>query len=220
MGAAIGPWVDVLGYTAAALTVATYSMKTMVRLRVVGIGANLFFILYGALASVYPALVLHAILLPLNIVRLRQMLALVAEVRAAARGDLALDWLRPFTHKKRFAAGESLWRRGDEADEMLFVLSGRFRVLEPGLDAGPGDVVGELAMIVPGQRRTQSVVCLEAGEALAIGFDEVRQLYFQNPKFGFFFLQLASRRLLQDAQAPGTHARADTPPSASTAVVS
>ena len=36
-----------IGYIAAALVFATFSMKTMVPLRLVGIASNLFFIAYG-----------------------------------------------------------------------------------------------------------------------------------------------------------------------------
>ena len=30
---------------------------------------------------------------------------------------------------------------------------------------------------------------------LEISYDQVRQLYFQNPAFGFYFLELTARRL-------------------------
>ena len=38
---------EVIGYIAAALVFATFWMKTMVPLRVVGIASNLFFVSYG-----------------------------------------------------------------------------------------------------------------------------------------------------------------------------
>jgi len=33
---------------------------------------------------------------------------------------------------------------------------------------------------------------------LTIGYPQVKQLYYQNPEFGFYFLQLMSQRLFQD----------------------
>ncbi len=33
---------------------------------------------------------------------------------------------------------------------------------------------------------------------LSITYDEVRQLYFQNPEFGFYFLRLTSERLFEN----------------------
>ena len=201
MQGALNHWVEAVGYLGTLLTLGTYSMKTMTRLRAVGIAANVIFVVYGALAAVYPTLVLHLLLLPLNIVRLRQMLALVRQVRQAAQGDLTMAWLRPFTHKRQYASGSQLWQRGDVAQEMLFVLSGRFRAVESGTVLGPGELVGELGFAVPDNRRTQAVECVEAGEVLAITYDELRTLYFQNPAFGFHFLQLAARRLHGDAVA-------------------
>ena len=72
---------EVLGYIAAVLVFATFSMKTMVPLRIVGIASNVFFIAYGYLNPAYPLLVLHCLLLPLNIFRLRQMQSLVKETQ-------------------------------------------------------------------------------------------------------------------------------------------
>ena len=201
MQALLNHWVEAVGYLGTLLTLGTYSMKTMTRLRAFGIAANVVFVVYGALAAVYPTLVLHLLLLPLNIVRLRQMLALVRQVRQAAQGDLSMAWLRPFTHKRHYAAGSQLWQRGDLAQEMLFVLSGRFRAVESGTVLGPGELIGELGFAVPDNRRTQAVECIEAGEVLTITYDELRTLYFQNPAFGFHFLQLAARRLQGDAVA-------------------
>ena len=202
-------WIEAIGYLGTLLILGTYSMKTMVRLRAVGIAANVVFVAYGALAAIYPTLVLHAVLLPLNAVRLRQMLLLVRRVREAARGDLAMDWLRPFTHRRHVAAGMPLWQRGDAAHEMLFVLGGRFRAVESGALLGAGDLIGELGFAVPDNRRTQTVECVEAGDVLAISYDELRTLYFQNPAFGFHFLQLVARRLQGDIDHAG---RAAAPP--------
>lgn len=52
-------WLDVFGYLGALLTLATFSMKTMVHLRMVGIVANLAFIAFGVLGQVYPVMLLH-----------------------------------------------------------------------------------------------------------------------------------------------------------------
>jgi len=49
---------NLFGYAAAALVFVTFWMKTMVPLRVLGIGSNIFFIVYGYLASAYPPLFL------------------------------------------------------------------------------------------------------------------------------------------------------------------
>ncbi len=65
-------WIDLIGYAASASVLATFCMNTMVPLRVVAICSNILFAIFGALAHVYPVLLLHVILLPVNGVRLRQ----------------------------------------------------------------------------------------------------------------------------------------------------
>ena len=80
------------------------------------------------------------------------------------------------------------------------MLSGRFRAVEADVALGPGEVIGELGLITSEHKRTQTVVCEQAGSLLSVTYDEVRQMYYQNPKFGFFFLELVAERLMRDAQ--------------------
>lgn len=65
---------DFLGWVAVIFTLAAFSMRTMPPLRVAAIGANIFFIGYAYLEGMLPILALHAILLPFNAVRLRQLI--------------------------------------------------------------------------------------------------------------------------------------------------
>jgi hypothetical protein len=61
---------DVVGYAAASAVLATFLMRSMVPLRLVAILSNILFLSFGYLAQIHPVLVLHAALLPINIVRL------------------------------------------------------------------------------------------------------------------------------------------------------
>jgi CRP/FNR family cyclic AMP-dependent transcriptional regulator len=186
------------GYVAAVLVFMTFYMKTMVPLRIVGICSNCAFITYGFLADLPPILILHCLLLPLNSLRLRQMLLLMKHVREASRGDLNMDWLKPFTASRLIEEGTVVFRKGEPANDMLIVVTGRYRVRELGIDLGAGDVAGELGLMAPDHARTQTVECVEAGEAMQISYENVKKLYYQNPRFGFYFLQLISRRLFEN----------------------
>jgi hypothetical protein len=66
--------IDGLGYLAAALVLATFTAKNMASLRALAIGSNLAFIAYGFAAALWPILLLHLIMLPLNLLRLREAL--------------------------------------------------------------------------------------------------------------------------------------------------
>jgi hypothetical protein len=56
--------VEFLGYVGAGLVFATFYMKTMIPLRVVGVTSNLTFLLYAWFAGLVPVFVLHSVLLP------------------------------------------------------------------------------------------------------------------------------------------------------------
>jgi hypothetical protein len=61
-------WIDFVGYLAALTVLATFCMDTIVPLRGLAIASNVLFILYGIAGHLYPVLLLHAVLLPINIV--------------------------------------------------------------------------------------------------------------------------------------------------------
>lgn len=188
-------WVEATGYLAALITVATFYMKTMIPLRFVGIASNVTWIAYGALAGVYPPLVLHIVLLPLNAIRLRQMITLVNRVRAVTQDDPSMSWLKPFMTARSVPAGTVMFRKNDPANEMLYIVGGRFHLVESGIELGAGALVGELGLLSPEQKRTQTLECVEEGRFLAISYDQLKHLFVQNPQFGFFFLRLTTARL-------------------------
>jgi CRP/FNR family cyclic AMP-dependent transcriptional regulator len=151
--------------------------------------------IYAFSLEEYPTVLLHAALLPLNLLRMVQMIKLVRRVRSAARGDQTMDWLKPYMTPRKCRRGETVFRKGDTADSMYYIASGRFRLPELAIERVAGEFVGELGLLAPEGQRTQTLECVEPGEVLAITYDEVRELFFQNPDFGFYFMQLAAGRL-------------------------
>ena len=188
---------NILGATGAIFYVVSMSMKTAIPLRITSLVSTLCLLGSSILAYSLPAMALYALLLPVHSIRLYQMLQLIKKVRAAAGTDLSMDWLRPYMKKRKYHKGDILFRKGDRADEMFLVGKGKYRVLELGNELQPGQIFGELGLLTPGYDRTQSVECIESGHVLTLPYDEVRALYFENPQFGFYFLQLASSRLLE-----------------------
>ena len=66
-------WIDFLGFSAAFSVLASFCMTTIVVLRTLALLSNVLFILYGLCAHIYPVLVLHIILLPINLIKLRRI---------------------------------------------------------------------------------------------------------------------------------------------------
>jgi CRP-like cAMP-binding protein len=81
---------------------------------------------------------------------------------------------------------------------MLYIVSGRFKLVESGIELPVGAIVGELGMLSPSNMRTQTLECIEAGLILSVSYTKVEELYVQNPAFGFYFLRLSSARLFQN----------------------
>jgi hypothetical protein len=187
-----------LGLIGGIFYVASVSMKTIIPLRIAAIASTIFFLGYGILAPAVPTMFLYGMLLPLNTYRLYQIRELIKKVRVAAGGDLSMDWLEPFTKRRSFRKGKVLFNRGDPADEMFLIAKGKYLVKELGIELLPGHIIGEMGLLTTDKRRTQSVICTENGHVLSITYDKVRELYFENPEFGFHFLQLTSQRLLQN----------------------
>ena len=187
--------IEVLSYGAAAATLYGYFAKTMVPLRVAAIVANVLFIGYGFGKAFYVTAVLHAVLLPINVKRLRQMLRLTRNVEQAAASDFSMDWLRPFMKARRYEAGEQMFRKGDVSSEAYQLLSGEIELEEIGVRIGPGTFFGEMGLFTTENRRTVSARCVGPVEVLFITYEEFRQLYFQQPTFGFYVLRLIVQRM-------------------------
>jgi CRP/FNR family transcriptional regulator, cyclic AMP receptor protein len=66
--------IEAIGYCGTLATVATYSMRSIVPLRVAGIASSLFFITYAAIMGVWPMLLSEFVILPINCWRLYQVL--------------------------------------------------------------------------------------------------------------------------------------------------
>ena len=186
-------------FAAATLTITSSFVKTMVPLRWLAVFANCGFLAYGVLHPSPVMGALHAILLPINVVRLREMRRLARNVVAAAESaDTSGLWLKPYMKATRRQAGEVLFSQGDEANELYLLAEGRVEFVEIGQSVGPGRVFGEIAFFAPDKRRTLTARCAEDCLVLSVNQSTVRQMYYQNPAFGFELIGLVAGRLSAD----------------------
>ena len=191
-------WIELSGYLASALVFLAFYMKTMIPLRVVAILSNVAFMTYGLGDHLYPVFILHAILLPLNCLRLLQMRTLIQKVRAATEGELSMEWLVPMMRRRQYAKGDVLFRRGDPATELYVVLGGSLRLVDLAVELGPGTVLGEIGIFAPTRQRMDTAICETEVDLGVMAIDKVLELYHQNRQFGFYLIRLVSQRLLED----------------------
>jgi CRP/FNR family cyclic AMP-dependent transcriptional regulator len=196
--ASIDSWTDLLGYTASAAVLATFCMSTMSPLRVMALASNVLFIAYGYADHLFPVLLLHTLLFPVNAFRLIQFYQLVQQMREIPGEDLSIRTLLPHMTRRTFVAGETLVRKGERADRLYYLVDGELEVADFKKALAPGAMVGEIGVFAPNQARTATIICRTDCSVLELTESTARQLYFQDRSFGFAVLQLIISRLVEN----------------------
>jgi hypothetical protein len=197
---------EFIGVAAAAASLFAAQSKTIIPLRGALIAANFLAMIYSFLHGTYPTFMLNAVLLPLNTWRLRSMIGLIRDTDAAIKGDMNVEWLLPYTRPKSFRAGAILMERGEYATAAFYIVSGEVEVVEMNQTFGKGALLGEIGLFTPDGRRTKTVRCKTDVQAAVIDYDRFKELYFQNPQFGFRLLHLVVARLQTELPRPAVPA--------------
>lgn len=192
----------VCGFIGAALTLASYSMKSMLPLRLVALASNVFFVIYGIYEAAIPTLVLYAVLIPINAKKTLDIRRLIRDMERAKADSPIAEWLLPHMKPLQAKAGDVLWRQGDRATEMIYVEAGQLRLVEYDELLGPGSLVGEIGLFSPDSKRTRTITCETDCELYSLSSEGMAQLYYLNPKLGFHVMRLVVARLLRDANQP------------------
>lgn len=188
----------VLGTLGVVFSLASFVMKSMPRLRSIALVSNVFFLAYGYVEAQFPSLVINAVLLPINALRLWEITKLTKEITRATQDSPISQWLLPHMQRRAFRAGEVLFRKGDTTDKLIYVADGQLRLAEIGQPVGRGELIGEIGLFSPDRKRTQTLVCETDGELYTMTDEMIFQLYYQNPELGFYFMRLVAGRLLRD----------------------
>jgi CRP/FNR family cyclic AMP-dependent transcriptional regulator len=199
---------ELVGIGAAAASLYAIQSRTIIPLRAALIAANCLAMIYSFLHGTYPTFVLNAILIPVNAWRLHGMMDLIRGIDSATKSDMNADWLLPYTRPKKFKAGDIIMERGEYATAAFYIVAGEVEISGIGESFGKGTLLGEIGLFTPDGRRTKTVRCKTDVHAAVIDYDRFKELYFQNPQFGFRLLHLVvarmqtGRELAQPAAAP------------------
>ncbi len=122
--------------------------------------------------------------------------------------------------RRTFGKGEVVFHRDDPAESLHLIVRGRFgaRVLTPLGDSvllevlGPGQVFGELALLLPEARRSATVSALEDGETRSVFRDDFALLQRSHPGVKDVLLRLLAGQLsrLTDRIVEAHHVDAET----------
>jgi hypothetical protein len=194
---------QILGTVAAVLLIASYAMPTLVWLRYLGIALGVVLGLYGIAGEHYVVVALGVVILGVNLWRLWQVEKIGGAAREAVAGagaPITVDWLLPHMEPLALPKGHVLFHKGDPADAMYFVSRGRIEFKEFGIELGKGSLFGEIGIFAVENVRTATAVCLEDCSLLRVTADRMRELFYQNPDFGFFLVGVITRRLTEDLE--------------------
>lgn len=190
---------EFFGYVASVLVFTTFYMKTMVPLRLVAIGSNVAFIIYALWGGLTPILILHALLLPLNTLRLVQLRNLSRQVERAARETFSPRALLPLMRHREIKANETLFSANDPASELFYVVEGTLFLPEIQQEIGPGSFLGEFALFSESGRRTATAVAQTDCTLMSLTRGAVFTALVQEPRLGIHLLKLITTRFLQNA---------------------
>jgi len=128
--------------------------------------------------------------------------------------------LLSIARRRTFTKGEVVFHRDDPAESLHLVVRGRFaaRVASQGGDnvlldvLGPGQSFGELALLLPGERRSATVSALEEGETRSVFRDDFARLQRSHPGVKDVLLRLLAEqvRRTSDRIVEAHHVDADT----------
>jgi CRP/FNR family transcriptional regulator, cyclic AMP receptor protein len=195
-------YAEIIGVAAAAASLYAAHAKTIIPLRIAAVIANALAMAYSLSHGTYPTFVLNALLLPLNAWRLHQMISLIRGIDTAIATDMNVDWLLKYMRPTHYKAGEIMMARGEYATEAFYIVAGEVELVEINEPRRAGALLGEIGLFTPNGRRTMTVRCKTDVEAAKIGYDQIKELYFQNPQFGFKLLHLIVARLHGNAELP------------------
>jgi CRP/FNR family transcriptional regulator, cyclic AMP receptor protein len=116
--------------------------------------------------------------------------------------DATLDGLIRKGHRRKFAKGDIIYRRGEQGDSLMVILSGRVKIANVNADMrevvlcfqGAGDVVGEMAVLYSKQR-TADAVAMEHTEGFVIPGRDLLTALTANPQAMIEMGQMLCERL-------------------------
>lgn len=193
------------------LVMAGALMRTMTPLRWAAVGSNIGLFCYGLLRPSPITMSVAAVLLPINIYRAVEVTRLTRRVRrATSAAEHAGLWLKPYMKTRKLRAGKTLFSKGDRAEHLYLLVSGQLELLGTGRLLEPGRIFGEIALFSPGRQRTQTVRARTPCVLLQIHDSTVKQLFYQEPAFGFHMIELLAERLSNDVQRAERQAGGET----------
>ena len=194
-------WIEAVGWLASILTVASYSVATMLPLRLLAIASSVCFAAYAFTLHLWPLLAMELILLPINLYRLWQVLTLRGKLnRAAGARGSDFSIIKSYGKRQNVKAGSVVFERGDPVDQLYFIAKGRVLIEEMNVDLCVGDIFGEIAFFTNSATRIATARCAEDTQVYSIDEKQFMRLQFEDPSFGIAVMRIITHRLIENVE--------------------
>lgn len=192
--------IEAVGWLAAALKLATFSMKSMIPLRILVILSSVCFIIYSAVFQIWPLLAIELILLLVNAYRLYEVVALrrlVTDMTDESEPDFSVAMA--YGKKRVIQAGDVIFEKGDPVDSLYYLAEGLVEIEGQNVTVAAGKIFGEMAFFNSSAERMATVRCVEDTVVYELNEKRFTRLQYEDPKFAMAVMRLVTKRLVANA---------------------
>ncbi|WP_297768660.1 cyclic nucleotide-binding domain-containing protein [uncultured Roseovarius sp.] len=192
--------IEAVGWLAVAFKLATFSMNSMIWLRVLVILSSVCFIIYSALFQIWPLLAIEVILLSINAYRLYELIALsrlVTHMTDESEPDFSAAM--SYGKKRVIQSGDFLFEKGDPVDSLYYLSEGLVEIEGQNVTVPAGKIFGEMAFFNSSAARMATVRCVEDTVVYELNEKRFTRLQYEDPKFAMAVMRLVTRRLVANA---------------------
>ncbi|WP_317057377.1 Crp/Fnr family transcriptional regulator [Roseovarius rhodophyticola] len=192
--------IEAVGWLAVAFKLATFSMNSMIWLRVLVILSSVCFIIYSAVFQIWPLLAIEVILLAINAYRLYELIALrrlVTHMTDESEADFSAAMA--YGKRRDIEAGDVLFEKGDAVDCMYYLAEGLVEIEGQNVTVPAGNIFGEMAFFNSSAERMATVRCVEDTVVYEVNEKRFTRLQYEDPKFAMSVMRLVTKRLVANA---------------------
>lgn len=192
--------IEAVGWLAAVLKMATFSMNSMIPLRLLAMASSVCFLIYSGVFQLWPLLAVELILLSINAYRLYEIIALrrlVTHMTDESEPDFSAAMA--YGKKRVIQAGNVIFKKGDPVDSLYYLAEGRVEIEDQNVTVAAGNIFGEMAFFNKSAVRSATVRCPE--DTVVYELDEKRftRLQYEDPEFAMAVMRTVTRRLVANA---------------------
>lgn len=192
--------IEAVGWLAVLLKVATFSMHSIIWLRVLVILSSVCFIIYSVVFQIWPLLAIEVILLATNARRLYDLIALrrlVTHMTDDSEADFSAAMA--YGKKREIDAGDVLFEKGDPVDSLYYLAEGAVEIEGQNVTVPAGNIFGEMAFFNSSAVRMATVRCVEDTVVYEVNEKRFTRLQYEDPKFAMSVMRLVTQRLVANA---------------------